>query len=396
MRAVGLALAALCAAAPAKAAEAPGRVDRADGRAYSMPAPALEGAALRAFFAGRALFRRQWIPAPAGGNGESAGLGPLFNRRSCAGCHVRDGRAAPPAPGASGPARGLTVALGPHPQFGRQLQDQAVPPARPEGRLSIAWEERAGAFADGSGFSLRAPRYRIRGPGWGPAPLLSPRAAPGVFGLGLIEAVAESEIVRPGAGGRASRVGGAVGRFGWRAERARLRDQVAAAAREDIGLDAPDEITEAEIDALVAYLRGLAVPARRGASAPRVRRGEAVFAASGCSACHRARLRTGPAPPVEAFANRVIRPYTDLRLHDMGPGLADGVGAGSEWRTPPLWGLGLLETVNGHTMLLHDGRARGALEAILWHGGEAAAARDAVLALDAGARADLLAFLASL
>ncbi len=401
MRALVLTLAAVFAAnacGGAAAAEAPGIADRADRRAYSMPAPELEPASLRAFFAGRALFRRQWRPAPAGGNDEGLGLGPLYNRRSCAGCHVRDGRAAPPAPGAAGPARGMTAILAPHPRFGRQLQDQAVPGARPEGRLAIAYEERAGVFADGARFSLRAPRYRILGPDRELAAPLSPRVAPGVFGLGLIEAVAEDEIVNPGPGarGRVSRVGGAAGRFGWRAERARLRDQVAAAAREDIGLTAPDEITEAEIQALVAYLRGLAVPARRGAAAPAVRRGEAVFAAAGCAACHRPRLRTGPAPPVAAFANRVIRPYTDLRLHDMGPALADGVGAGRMWRTPPLWGLGLLETVNGHTALLHDGRARGAMEAILWHGGEAAAARGAVLALGAPARADLLAFLASL
>lgn len=363
--------------------------------AYSMPAPELAAADSAAFRAGRALFRRQWRPEAVGGDDSATGLGPLFNRRSCSGCHVRDGRGRPPPPGASGPARGMTAVLGAHPRFGRQLQDQAIPGARPEGRLELRYAPRPGAFADGTPFVLRAPRLRIDGPGWDGAPF-SPRVPPAVFGLGLLEAVAEEEIAAPRgrAPGRASRVGARVGRFGWRAESASLRDRVAAAAREDIGLDAPGEIGAAELDALVAYLRGLGVPARRRAAAPRTRRGEAVFAAAGCAACHRPRLRAGPAPPVAAFANREVRAWTDLRLHDMGPGLADG--GGSEWRTPPLWGLGLLETVNSHRLLLHDGRARGPLEAILWHGGEAAAARDAVLAMDSAQRGDLLAFLDSL
>lgn len=371
-----------------------GIVDRADAQAYSAPAPELDAAARAEFLAGRALFRRQWRP----GDGEGAGLGPLFNRRSCAGCHIRDGRGRPPQPGVRGPARGMVAILGAHERFGRQLQDQAVVGAAAEGRLSLAWESVSGAFADGGRFALRAPRYRIEAEGWRGDEPFSPRTPPAVFGLGLLEAVADEEIERPdgGAPGRAARVDGGVGRFGWRAERARLRDQVIAAAREDIGLDSPAEIDNAAIDSLVAYLRGLAVPVRRRVDAPDVRRGGAVFAAAGCPACHRPELRIGPAPPVAAWAGRTIRPYTDLRLHDMGPGLADPGTDNAEWRTPPLWGLGLMETVNGHSALLHDGRARGALEAVLWHGGEAAASRDAVIALDARRRADLLAFLASL
>ena len=376
------------------AAAGTGVVDRADAGAYSAPAPELDAAARVEFLAGRALFRRQWRP----GDGEGAGLGPLFNRRSCAGCHVRDGRGRPPQPGARGPARGMVAIFGAHERFGRQLQDQAVVGAAPEGRLSLAWESVTGAFADGERFALRAPRYRIEAAGWRGDEPFSPRAPPAVFGLGLLEAVADEEIERPdsAAPGRAARVDGGVGRFGWRAERARLRDQVIAAAREDIGLDSPAEIDAAAIDSLVAYLRGLAVPARRRVHAPEVRRGAAVFAAVGCPACHRPELRIGPSPPVAAWAGRIVRPYTDLRLHDMGPGLADPGTDSAEWRTPPLWGLGLIETVNGHSALLHDGRARGALEAVLWHGGEAAASRDAVIALNARRRADLLAFLASL
>ncbi len=392
---IGVVLGAVLAVWAAGSASAAGIVSRADSQAYSMPAPELEGAERAAFLAGRALFRRQWRPAAVGGETIGVGLGPLFNRRSCAGCHVRNGRGRPPPPGASGPARGMVAVLGPHPLFGRQLQDQAVVGARPEGRLSLRYDSRAGAFADGMPFRLRVPVYRIEGEGWTDSGSLSPRVPPAVFGLGLLEAVAVEEIV--GArGGRPSWVNGEPGRFGWRAEHARLRDQVIAAAGEEIGLDFPGEIDEAEVAALVAYLRGLGVPARRVVHTPEIRRGEAVFAASGCPACHRPSLRTGPAPPTAVRADRVIHPYTDLRLHDMGPGLSDPGSGAAEWRTPPLWGLGLLETVNGHNALLHDGRARGVLEAVLWHGGEAAAARDAVVALNAEDRAALAAFLSSL
>ncbi len=378
---------------------AAGIAERADSRAYSMPTPELPEAARRDFLAGRALFRRQWRPTAIGGMQEGVGLGPLFNRRSCAGCHVRDGRGQPPAPDSRAPARGMVAVLGPHPRFGRQLQDQAIVGFRFEGRLVVGYAERPGTFADGAPFAVRVPAYRIEGDGWTGSEPLSPRVPPAVFGLGLLEAVPEDEIIAPPGDrvtGRVSRVNGVLGRFGWRAERVSLREQVIAAAREDMGLDPPDEIDETEIAALVTYLRGLAVPARRRVAAPEVRRGEAEFHAAGCTVCHRPELRTGPAPPVAAFANRIIRPYTDLRLHDMGPGLADTASGNAEWRTPPLWGLGLLQVVNGHTALLHDGRARNMLEAVMWHGGEAAPARIAFAALSAQRRADLLAFLASL
>ena len=393
-RALGAAVLAAAATATLPVVAETGVVDRADAQAYSAPAPHREAGERAEFLAGRALFRRQWRP----GDGEGAGLGPLFNRRSCAGCHVRDGRGRPPAPEARGPTRGMVAFFDELPRFGRQLQDQAVVGAVAEGRLSLAYEAVSGTFADGEPFALRTPRYRIHADGWRGDEAFSPRVPPAVFGLGLLEAVADEEIERadPAAPGRASRIAGALGRFGWRAERAGLRDQVIAAASEDIGLDSPGEISDAEVGALVAYLRGLAVPARRRVHTPEARRGEAVFAAAGCPACHRPELRTGPSPPVAAYALRTVRPYTDLRLHDMGPGLADPGARRSEWRTPPLWGLGLLETVNGHSLLLHDGRARGALEAVLWHGGEGAASRAAVIALDARGRADLLAFLASL
>ena len=160
------------------------------------------------------------------------------------------------------------------------------------------------------------------------------------------------------------------------------------------------EIDAETLDFVTYYSKTLAVPARRNASDAEVRRGHELFRASGCAACHVERLETGEDPLFPELSHQVIHPYTDLLLHDMGPGLADGrpeLGAtGDEWRTPPLWGLGLLATVSGHSDLLHDGRARGVAEAILWHGGEAQRARDGFVRLDARARAALVAFVEDL
>jgi CxxC motif-containing protein (DUF1111 family) len=142
------------------------------------------------------------------------------------------------------------------------------------------------------------------------------------------------------------------------------------------------------------------VPARRGLDDPTATRGEQLFYAAGCNGCHVPTLRTGYLQGVPEVSNQVIHPYTDLLVHDMGPALADGrrdfLASGSEWRTPPLWGIGLLETVNDHTNLLHDGRARGLLEAVLWHGGEATNARERVRGMSAEERDALVAFLQSL
>jgi len=213
----------------------------------------------------------------------------------------------------------------------------------------------------------------------------------------------------------------AIGRFGWKATRVSLRDQVIEAAAEDLGLASPQrpfggcapaqvaktpdcaqpiELDEPAIIQLVAYLRGLAAPARRNAEDPTVRRGEVLFEQTGCARCHRPNLATGDYPPLPDLGGKIIHPYTDLLLHDMGDELADrapdGAANGKEWRTPPLWGIGLVPTVNGHSFFLHDGRARSLMEAVLWHGGEAAAARNIVVGLSEADRAALIAFIESL
>lgn len=416
--------------------------------AYGLPAANLRPEHRADFFVGNSFFNENWVAAPAS-VAMRDGLGPLFNARSCSACHFKDGRSRPPEPGdpmttmllrISVPGAGPHGGPRPHRVYGDQIQGRAIPQVAPEADVVVTYDEVPGRFVDGTAFTLRRPRYRIRGARYGALPpglLASPRVASAMIGLGLLEAVPESALRaladpddRDGDGVsgrlnlvwdvRARRV--APGRFGWKAEQPSVLQQSAAAFVGDIGVTSslfPDEnhtraqrecarqpnggrpeIADELLRKVALYARTLGVPARRDVADPRVRQGEALFHRARCDACHRDRLETGEALELPELAHQVIHPYTDVLLHDMGDGLADGrpafAASGREWRTPPLWGLGLLEKVNGHSMLLHDGRARGPAEAILWHDGEAAAARRAFAAMPAGDRDALLAFLRSL
>jgi CxxC motif-containing protein (DUF1111 family) len=303
----------------------------------------------------------------------------------------------------------------PVPGFGEQLQLRAVVGSMPEAHVAMSYEETGGTFGDGTSYSLRRPTYGIVDP-YAPLPaglLVSPRVAPPVFGLGLLEAVPEPTVLAhadpgdadgDGISGRANYVWdeehqqAALGRFGWKANTPTLPQQTAAAYSNDMGVtsdlfpaetcagQAPEcgahdpEIAADLVELVVHYTRTLGVPARRQIGEAATSRGDA-----------------GVLPEL---AGQTVRPYTDLLLHDMGPDLADErpdfEASGSEWRTPPLWGIGLTEVVNGHSNFLHDGRARSVLEAILWHGGEGAAARDRFKALPAVDRDAVIAFLRSL
>lgn len=415
--------------------------------AFALPAPNLNAQQLRDFSFGNRLFNTNWVQA--GSSTESFdGLGPLFNRVSCSGCHVRDGRGRPPGPGE--PMESMLVRISvpgqnahggprPHPVYGDQIQDRAIPGIPAEARVEIEWLEEAGTYADGEPYRLRRPQVRIPDPGYGdPGALLtSPRVAQGMIGLGLLEAIPEDALLaradaddRDGDGisGRPNRVwdaarqAQALGRFGWKANQPTLRQQVSDAAAGDMGITSPlsaqdactpaqkacrtaphggtPEMSAAFVDKLLLYSRTLAVPHRRPVSvAAGQEDGEVLFHRAGCAACHTPTWTTG-AHELPALAQQTIHPFTDLLLHDMGEGLADGrpdfEADGREWRTAPLWGLGLIHTVNGHELLLHDGRARGIAEAILWHGGEAQAAREAFRAMSKPEREALLAFLRSL
>ncbi len=411
--------------------------------AFSHPAPGLERDQELLFFVGNSFFKKNWVQAPASTTARD-GLGPLFNSRSCAGCHLKDGRGRPPEPDEVG--TGLLVRLSlppnergevePEPSYGGHLQDQAIRGWLPEGRLRITYRERPGEFADGETYSLREPEISFeelsRGP-MDPSVQTSPRIASQVVGMGLLEALPEATILEradaddvdgDGISGRPNLVwdrgqlATVLGRLGWKANQPSVRQQVAGAFFDDMGIanelffhteclpeEAPGCVNEEldidsdDLDKVVLYTTTLAVPAQRDAADPEVQRGREVFWAVGCEECHREQMTTG-VHPIAALNNQEIRPYTDLLLHDMGPELADGrpdfEATGTEWRTPPLWGIGLIETVNGHTTLLHDGRARNIMEAVLWHGGEAEASRDEVLELPKTDRNALIRFLESL
>lgn len=406
--------------------------------AFLMPAANLSPEDELDFYSGNSFFNQAWVEAPASTDARD-GLGPLFNARSCSGCHLHDGRGAPPEDG-QGPFVGVLLRLSvpgvdgpvPDPVYGGQLQDRALPGHRPEAIPRFTVDRFEGTYADGTPYTLHEPIYHLDEPGYGPFSedlQVSPRVAPQMIGLGLLEAIAEADLEAladpddadgDGISGRIQRGSGGVGRFGWKGDARTIREQVAGAFAGDMGLTTPDSVddcTEAQVDCLqaedggdpevsetilgkvVLYSQVVAVPARRAADDREVLRGKAHFHDLGCASCHVPDYQTGPSE-VSALSDQHIWPYTDLLLHDMGEGLADhrplGDASGSEWQTPPLWGLGLIDEVSGHTRFLHDGRAHSLEEAILWHGGEAEAARDAFIELSAEERQQVLRFLEDL
>jgi CxxC motif-containing protein (DUF1111 family) len=432
----------------------------ATGRnAFSFPAANLSDPERTRFVIGNSFFKRNWVQAPASTQARD-GLGPHFIARSCGGCHAQDGRGQPPdfRKGLSDQPVGLLLRLSvpgtdphggprPEPSYGDQFANFAVQGVRPEGQITIRYTPVPGRFADGSAYTLQQPVYGFRDLQYGPMAadvMLSPRLAPQVIGMGLLEAIADADIranarAQAAAGGpirgQVNEVWDApsqqlrLGRFGWKAKAATVAHQTAAAFQGDMGITSrwfPDEtctprqadcqaaprgakgqapeVDDKTLDAVIFYTATLAPPARRGAGETQVLQGQRLFAQAQCAVCHRPSYRTaeGPFPRLTspALAGQTIHPYTDLLLHDMGEGLADGrpdfLANGRQWRTPPLWGIGLLRDVNGHQRLLHDGRANGVLEAVLWHGGEAQASRDAVLRFTAAERAALVRFVESL
>ena len=429
-----------------------GRTTRAETsrNSFGLPAPELTNEERRTFEVGDSFFTQNWVSAPASTEARD-GLGPTFNAQACSSCHTLDGRGAPPDPSGEEPRLGLLLRLSvpgadpvtgaplPDPVYGGQLQDRSVLGVPAEGTLLVGYDTIEGVYGDGSPYELRSPTYEISDPAFGPLHddvRTSPRLAPQVIGMGLLQAIDAESILEAadptdadgdGISGRANTVwdaragAPALGRFGWKANVATIEQQTAGAFHGDIGITswlhrdencpasqpecraAPDggspELTDSRLASVDFYMRTLAVPAMRGHDTPEVLAGAQLFESFGCTSCHTSTQRTG-ASDIAALAHQVIHPYTDLLLHDMGPGLADGredFDAGpSEWRTPPLWGLGLIDDINGHRFLLHDGRARTIEEAILWHGGEAEASREAFRLASEEDRAQLLAFLEAL
>ncbi|WP_375688622.1 di-heme oxidoredictase family protein [Pseudooceanicola sp. LIPI14-2-Ac024] len=423
------------------------------------------------FKVGNGLFKKLWVSSPSS-TLASDGLGPLYNARSCQRCHLKDGRGHPPegpdddavsmflrvsvpAPdgGEMSEIEAFLLTLGdktmqtrPDPTYGGQLQDFATPGQTAEYKLGVDWEEIAVPLSGGETAMLRRPTWRADDLGYGPladGAMLSPRVAPQMIGLGLLEAIPAADILAAadpgdsdgdGISGRANVVWSLeydrpmLGRFGWKAGAPTVREQSAAAFAGDIGISTPifdapwGDCTEAQtdcragphgdgddrgteidgpsLDLVTFYSRNLAVPARRDLDDPQVMRGKQVFYDIGCTGCHTPKFVTNRLDDQPEQSFQLIWPYTDLLLHDMGEGLADnrpeGAADGQEWRTAPLWGIGLTPQVNGHSYYLHDGRARSLLEAVLWHGGEAQASRDRVVDLPPEDRAALIRYLESL
>lgn len=434
-------------------------VHRRDQNAFSLPSANLAPVRRLDFSVGNSFFRNPWVIAPSTTTARD-GLGPLFNTNGCQNCHIRDGRGHPPEPGDSN-AVSMLVRLSlpnsagsaeqvqrggvvPEPVYGTQLQDMAVPGVTPEGKVRVKYEPLIVRFRDGTEVELRQPTLSITHLGYGPLhpdTHISARIAPPMIGLGLLEAIPEAAILAAadpddkngdGISGRPNWVWDdarqqvALGRFGWKAGQPNLNQQNAHAFAGDLGLttsllsmddctaaqvackqapngngpDGEPEVSDNILRLVEFYTRNLGVPARRDVEDSQVLAGKNLFFKAGCNQCHTPQFTTRADAAEPELANQVIRPYSDLLLHDMGEGLADNrtefQASGREWRTPPLWGLGLTQTVSGHTQLLHDGRARNVLEAILWHGGEAQAAQRQVLAFNEEQRAALLAFLNSL
>jgi CxxC motif-containing protein (DUF1111 family) len=395
------------------------------------------------FQIGDGVFNRNWVAAPASVE-SSDGLGPTYNAISCAACHSNNGRGSTPA-SEDDPFLGLLLRLSipgegehggpnPDPSYGDQFNQFAILGVTPEGKPRVTYTERPGTYDDGTAYSLRVPAYDFTELAFGPLMdgyMISPRIAPAMVGLGLLEAVSEATILdfAKKNGGHANYVWDVknqetrIGRFGWKANQPNLEQQTFFAFRGDIGItsdlvpgencppiqvdcsSAPTSKRQPNLDAIkenamVVHALGLAVPARRDLEDPRAQKGEALYERAGCAACHVSAMTTGELEDWPELSHQAIHPFTDLLLHDMGPDLADGrpdyLATGSEWRTPPLWALGLVSSINGELRLMHDGRARGFEEAILWHGGDAEPAKRAFEKMSSEERDALVKFLSTL
>lgn len=409
---------------------------------FSHAFPQMFGNNLNAHELGDIGFNATFVTAPALVH---SGLGPIYNAVSCVRCHANDGKGKPPLPGGEIESLLMRISLQgedaygnptPVPNFGNQIQNFSTFNSMAEASVKVNYSEKSGQMADGTPYSLRVPNYIISNhyTTWTGDILTSPRIAQSLHGLGLLEAVSEQTILekedlldadQDGISGKANYVWDfksnmkKIGRFGWKANQPTLKQQTAAAFNGDMGIttsyfskensfgqsqydklvDDP-EITDSILNLVTFYVGSLAVPARRSTTDIDVIEGKKIFQNLKCNSCHRDAMRTKTDMAFKEVSNQLIRPYTDLLLHDMGEDLADhrpdGKADGKEWRTAPLWGLGLQQKVNGHTFLLHDGRARSIVEAILWHGGEAEKSNLSFQKLSKIERSKLLKFLESL
>lgn len=421
-------------------------IDDASNDAFFQRAPNLTGLDFSLHLSGRGVFNTNYVQAPAA---LEYGLGPLYANSSCNTCHISGGRGKP-INGAeipesimlriSMPGATTTNSPVPVPNFGLIFHPRSTGTVRNEGNISVTYATVGGNFGDGTSYSLRQPTYTVTNAySTIPAGMLkSARIPQQLVGLGLLESIKESDILSKvdandsdgdGISGRANYVynyltfSTTLGRFGWKADIATINEQAAFDFQQGMGvtigtdpynfenckdqvqgtgelLDDPEAKSSETLHPLTVYLKTTAVPKRRNMNVDIVRRGQKLFTDADCIKCHVESYTTGAADDIVQLHNQKIYPYTDMLLHDMGDGLADNrveyLASGREWRTPPLWGIGLTRTVSGATYFLHDGRARNLVEAILWHGGEADSSKNEFVKMSKQDRDALIAFLNSL
>jgi CxxC motif-containing protein (DUF1111 family) len=415
----------------------------ATSNAFSNAVTGLGTRDLRVHDIGDQTFAQTFVAPPSS---IFTGLGPIFNNISCVNCHRNDGEGIPTAGFSNS---GLLFRISQHgidanggplavPGFGVQIQDQAVVGAQPEANMNINYTDLPVIYPDGTVVTLRQPAYLLQNP-YMPISvdyMLSPRLAPRLVGMGLLELIPESTILsfvdatdanKDGITGKANYVYDEythkteLGRFGLKANTSTLLLQVATAYQQDMGVtsyiqknesaadqpqmivvhgDVHPELVDSLLNYVVFYVKTLAVPARRNVTDAAVKAGAILFNQINCSGCHRPTIQTGIDISLPQINNQRIHPYTDLLVHDMGTGLADNrpdfLAEGNQWRTSPLWGIGLLDKTNGTAYYLHDGRARSLEEAILWHDGEAKNAKQQFMQLNSTQRNQVLKFLESL
>ncbi len=419
-------------------------------QAFSHPMKSIRGQDRRDFVVGNSFFQTVWVTSPSS-TPIRDGLGPIYNATSCAACHFKDGRGRglPESDGRTDISLLFRIRVKndqgnivPHPEYGGQFQPFGLAGVKGEGESHVKFTKVTGQFADGSLFELQKPNYifsKLTQGKFKDNTILSPRVGPQMIGLGLLENIKVEDILKnvdpndkneDGISGRANFVYSEItkskvlGRFGWKAGKPSLIEQNAAAFNGDIGVTTSlfpeEECSYVQIDCLskmtaidleddllnkvTKYTQLLAVPVRRIDNPEAIKKGQRSFSQIGCQSCHTPSFTTGDNSEYAILNNQRIYPYTDMLLHDMGSDLADHQevlaneeeATTYEWRTPPLWGLGMIETVNGHSRYLHDGRARNLEEAILWHGGEALKVRERYLELSKQERKNLINFLKSL
>ena len=401
------------------------------------------------FYVGNSLFQQSWIRS-GGSTTARDGLGPTFNANACSECHRKVGRGKPLEAGQrfskgfllriSKPGKNIYGGPKSVHGYGNQIQERSNLGIPIEANVEVNYEFVSGSFDDGESYELRKPIYSIVDEQFGSLQgvFSSPRVGQQVIGLGLIDALAVEDILinqdefdsnNDGISGKANLVWNfstnktQVGRFGWKANEPTLLQQVASAFSGDIGLtnsvfpnkNCPSpqkdcnseknggnpEVTDRQLNNIMVYSSSLSVPIRRNYDKKNVLNGKKLFRDMKCNSCHKEVFKTSNNYPFNpTLQNITIRPFSDFLLHDMGEGLADNrpdyLANGKEWRTQPLWGLGLIQEVNKHNFLLHDGRARGIQEAILWHSGEAENSKNSYKKLTKKDREDVLAFLNSL